>query len=97
MPEAAGERFLVINGNFDNQQLANVIHSSDRIPDAVKSRIPIGSPGEIPDGKVYTSDSSKAEKVLGFRSSVPGEELADLVADLVLQVVDVEGDMVIAG
>ncbi|KAK1987294.1 hypothetical protein LZ30DRAFT_646290 [Colletotrichum cereale] len=89
-PEAAGERFLVINGNFDNQQIADAVHKSVRIPDEVKSRVPVGNPGETLDGKIYTSDSSKAEKVLGFKPSVPGEELADLVEDLVLQVVDTE-------
>ncbi|GKT40258.1 putative uncharacterized oxidoreductase [Colletotrichum spaethianum] len=93
-PGAAGERFLVINGNFDNQQLANAIHSSSHITDAVKSRVPIGSPGETLDGKVYTSDSSKAGNILGFKPCVPGEELADLVADLVLQVVGVEKETV---
>lgn len=92
VPEAAGQRFLTISGNFDNQQLANLIHESPRIPDTLKSRVALGQPGETLDGKVYTSNSSKAQKMLRFQPRT-GEHLADLVADLLIQLAQVENKM----
>lgn len=89
VPEAAGQRFLTVSGNFDNQQLANLIHESLRIPDTLKSRVPLGQPSEILEGKVYTSNSSKAQKMLRFEG-MTGEHLADVVADLLIQLVRVE-------
>lgn len=68
------------------------MHASSRLPESLKSRVPLGNTNSTLDGKVYTSDSSKAQRLLRFMPTAPGEDLEDLVADLVLQLVNAEKD-----
>ncbi|KAF2488550.1 NAD(P)-binding protein [Lophium mytilinum] len=88
--EAGNERFLVINGSFDNQELADIIHESDRIPEKVKERAPKGVPGSRLTGKIFTADSSKAVKVLGLDLDVTQQSLPNTITDLVLQLADID-------
>jgi nucleoside-diphosphate-sugar epimerase len=89
-PDAGNERFLLINGNFDNQELADIIHESPRIPDKVKARVPKGSFGSRMTGKMFTADSSKAARSLGLDLNNVEESLSVTIGDLVLQLADIE-------
>ncbi|KAH8898799.1 NAD(P)-binding protein [Thozetella sp. PMI_491] len=84
---AAGERLLFVNGNYDMQELADIIHASPSVPASIKARVPTGSPENRLVGKVFTSDSSKASQILSMDLD---ESLADTVVELVLQVTDIE-------
>ncbi|KAH8817239.1 hypothetical protein F5884DRAFT_722231 [Xylogone sp. PMI_703] len=89
-PEASNTRFLVINGDFDNQELADIIHSSKKLSAEVKARIPAGKPGDRLKGKIYTADSSKISRVLGLDLNVPEESLVPTVEALVEQLTQME-------
>ncbi|RFU31578.1 hypothetical protein B7463_g4760, partial [Scytalidium lignicola] len=89
-PAAANERFLVLNGDFDNQELADIIHSSKELPEEAKNRVPVGQPGERLRGKIYSADSSKVSRVLGLDLKVPEESLEVTVVVLVQQLLEME-------
>ena len=85
---ASNQRFLVCNGDFDNQELADIIHASPEIPQPMKMRVPLGFPGDRLKGKVYSSDSSKLERVLSI--DLKEEILEKTVVDLVKQLLQIE-------
>lgn len=89
-PAAGNERFLVLNGDFDNQELADIIHTSTAIPEDAKSRVPVGVPGERLRGKVFSADGSKVAETLGLDFTQLGESLEETVVDLVLQLLKLE-------
>ncbi|KAF2811398.1 NAD(P)-binding protein [Mytilinidion resinicola] len=88
--EAGNERVLVINGSFDNQELADIVHESVRIPERVKERVPKGSPGSRLTGKIFTAGSSKDVSILGLDLNVSQESLSNTISDLVLQLANIE-------
>ena len=87
VPEASNGRFLVINGNFDMQELVDIIHAAESVPAALKKRVPLGSPGERLTGKVFTADSSDTIRVLGVTLQ---DKLSDVVVDILLQLAEIE-------
>jgi len=89
-PQASNERFLVLNSDFDNQELADIIHSSNSIPDSAKARVPTGKRGERLRGKVFTADSRKAVDILGLDLQAKGGSLEETVGKLVLQLLELE-------
>jgi nucleoside-diphosphate-sugar epimerase len=89
--KAGNERFLVLNGDFDNQELADVIHAQDSIPAIAKTRVPVGQKGERLRGKVFSADCSKVVDFLGLDFKAKGESLEETVAGLVQQLLVLEG------
>ena len=85
---AGNQRFLVCNGDFDNQELADIIHASTVIPHSAKIRVPIGTPGDRLKGKIYSADSSKVEKTLNI--DLKAESLEETVEGLVNQLLELE-------
>lgn len=83
--KASNERFLVLNGDFDNQELADIIHASGDISDEAKARVPVGVKGERLRGKVFSADSNKVVDILGLDFSAESESLSSTVVDLVKQ------------
>ncbi|KAI1338673.1 hypothetical protein F5Y15DRAFT_416896 [Xylariaceae sp. FL0016] len=85
-PMAGNERFLLLSGDYDNQELSEVIRASGSVSQAVKDRVPVGNPGERPKKSIYTADGSKAYEFLKF--SKPS--LEETVAGLLNQVEQIE-------
>jgi len=83
--KASNERFLVINGDFDNQELVDIIHASASISPGVKARVPVGQTGERLKGKIFSADSQKAVDILGLDLKICEESLEETVTGLVLQ------------
>ncbi|ETS73498.1 hypothetical protein PFICI_14444 [Pestalotiopsis fici W106-1] len=61
--KAGGERFLVVNGAYENQELCDYLISSDLDEDS-KSRVPTGNPGHRSNH--WKADGSKAAESLEF-------------------------------
>lgn len=80
----------MLNGNFDNQELADIIHASPSIPAAAKMRVPVGEKGDRLTGKVFTADSSKIARILGLDLNAEGESFNETVVALVLQLLNLE-------
>lgn len=78
----------MVNGNYDMQELADLIHGSNQIAQETKDRVPKGAPGERLTGKIFTSDSSSAVEILGV--DLEKESLSDTIDQLILQLVDLE-------
>ena len=72
------------------QELADIIYESAQIPQVVKDRVPRGAPGERLTGKIFTSDSSSAQEILGVDLADPGECLSNTIIQLILQLVELE-------
>ncbi|CAJ2507868.1 Uu.00g090540.m01.CDS01 [Anthostomella pinea] len=85
-PEAGNERFLLLSGDYDNQELVDTIRGSTALDQTVKDRVPVGNPGERPKVETYKADGSKAAKYLKF--STPS--LEETVEGLLKQVLGVE-------
>ncbi|OJJ50126.1 hypothetical protein ASPZODRAFT_1106889 [Penicilliopsis zonata CBS 506.65] len=65
VPEAGGNRFFLCEGNFTNQQVADILR--DKLPE-LRSRVPVGTPGSGFEGvDMYKIDHSRSEKVLGVK------------------------------
>lgn len=86
IPEASNERFLVIDGTYDMQQLADALHATLQINEQTKSRIPIGQPGARIFESHYKVDGQKARKTLGLTES----NLEETTVRLVKQLLDIE-------
>jgi nucleoside-diphosphate-sugar epimerase len=82
IPEASNKRFLVTNGDYDMQELADILHSSPAISAEVKKRIPIGSPGTTLAGTHYKVENSKAKRILGMEEPSLKETVVALVGHL---------------
>lgn len=74
-PKAGGERFLVVNGAYENQELCDYLISSD-LDENSKNRVPTGNPGHRSDH--WTADGSKAAEFLEY--SKPS--LRDTIVDV---------------
>lgn len=79
VPEASGGRFLLTQGVYCNQELADVARQTTS---KYGSRIPIGEPGKREADTHYGVDSTDTEKVLGMSWRSLGECLSDLVPQL---------------
>ncbi|KAH6680654.1 hypothetical protein B0J14DRAFT_579066 [Halenospora varia] len=84
--EASNQRFLITNGEYDTQEIADILHASPLLPQEAKKRIPVGSPGKRLGGTHYKVDNSKAGRILG----VEGPKLDDTVVELVQQLLSYE-------
>lgn len=63
-PQASNQRFIISAGDFDNQEIADILRESlER--SIVESYIPIGNPGERLSGSHFTTDATKSIKELG--------------------------------
>ncbi|KAH6652991.1 hypothetical protein BKA67DRAFT_659641 [Truncatella angustata] len=62
-PKVGNERFLLINGTFDNQELCDLIRSSD-LDESSRERVPKGHPGR--HQKTWKADDSKAANYLKY-------------------------------
>lgn len=82
-PLDSHERFLVTEGPYDTQEIADVVRS--RIPEK-KGRIPVGEPGTRIRHTHYSCDSSKVQRVLGVRC----RKLEDSVVPLARQLYALE-------
>ncbi|KJJ31293.1 putative NAD dependent epimerase/dehydratase [Aspergillus flavus AF70] len=63
VPEAGGQRFLVAQGRYSYQRIADILR--DKVAE-VRDRVPLGKP-RSGMGDVYGIDASKSENVLGLR------------------------------
>ena len=79
------ERYLISAGDWSNQEIADIVHASETIPERIKNTTPVGTKGKpLPDH--YQIDSSKAEKELGV-TFIP---LKKTVEDIALQFVKLQ-------
>lgn len=74
--EASNQRFLISAGEYDNQEIVDLLR--EHFLDESAIRIPVGIPGQRISGTHYTTDSSKGEKLL----QVPYRSLKSSVVDL---------------
>lgn len=78
-PAASNQRFLLSAGDFDHQQIADILRS--KLPSELGASVPVGTPGERLTGTHFTTDSSKAMKTLG----VTYRSLESCILDLATQ------------
>ncbi|CAG8238966.1 unnamed protein product [Penicillium salamii] len=76
------ERFLVTEGSYDTQEIADIVRS--RLPET--QRVPLGEPGKRIADTHYSCDSSKAQQVLGMKFRA----LEESIVPLARQVYDME-------
>lgn len=62
LPEASGQRFMIVAGHFSNKRIADIIR--EEYPDLKKKLPPADSPDDFPE-KVARFDASKSRCVLG--------------------------------
>lgn len=72
------ERFLVTQGSYDTQQIADTIRC--RLPDL--QRVPVGEPGKRIAETHYSCDSSKVQQVLGVRFRALEDSIVPLAEQL---------------
>lgn len=82
--EASNQRFLISAGDYDNQQIADILR--EKLPKELAQMIPIGTPGQRITGTHYTTNSSKGIRILGVKYT----ELETSVVDLAKQLISVE-------
>lgn len=83
--DAGNERFLLISGHFDNQELCDLIKSSDLDKDS-RSRVPKGHPGHHEE--LWKADGGKAANYLEY--SKP-ETLRSIILEVRNYLVMLEG------
>lgn len=79
VPEASGGRFLLAQGIYCNQELADV---SRKVSPQYEDRIPVGEPGKREADTHFGVDSTETEKTLGITWRSLDECLSDLVPQL---------------
>ncbi|KAM3520576.1 hypothetical protein NHJ13051_006783 [Beauveria bassiana] len=84
VPEAGGRRFLLAQGVYCNQELADVARKV--LPPAYHARIPLGEPGAREAHTHFRVDATETERVLG----VSWRGLDDCLRDLVPQLYEIE-------
>jgi nucleoside-diphosphate-sugar epimerase len=62
LPEASGQRFMLVSGYFSNKRIADYIR--ELYPDLRDKLPPADSPDDFPEN-IYRFDASKAKRVLG--------------------------------
>ncbi|CAG7990187.1 unnamed protein product [Penicillium nalgiovense] len=77
------ERFLVTQGSYDTQEIADIVRS--RLPE--RQRVPVGEPGKRISDTHYSCDSSKVQRVLGVKF----RGLEQSIIPLAEQLYDMEG------
>lgn len=77
LPAPGHERFLVTQGSYDTQEIADVIRSE--VPE---HRVPTGEPGKRIAATHYSCDSSKAQQMLGVRFKGLRESIVPLAFQL---------------
>lgn len=82
-PGTKHERFLVTQGSYDTQEIADIIRR--RIPET--HRAPLGEPGKRLADTHYSCDSSKAQRVLGVKF----RGLEESIVPLAKQLYELEG------
>ncbi|KZZ95543.1 NAD(P)-binding domain protein [Moelleriella libera RCEF 2490] len=83
VPEAGGGRYMLCQGVYCNQELADV---SRRVTSKFSESIPVGEPGKRESQTHYGVDASDAQRVLGLK----WRSLEDSLADLVPQLFDIQ-------
>jgi nucleoside-diphosphate-sugar epimerase len=79
------ERYLIAAGSWSHQEIADIVHASETIPEQIKNTTPVGTKGKsLPEH--FQIDSSKAEKELGV-TFIP---LKKTVEDIALQFVKLQ-------
>ena len=75
------ERYLIAGGTWSFQEVANITHESNVIPDRIKNTTPIGIKDQtLPDH--YEINSSKAQKELGITCTPLKKTIEDLIVQL---------------
>ncbi|KAJ5358357.1 uncharacterized protein N7496_010770 [Penicillium cataractarum] len=77
-PETKHERFLVTQGSYDTQEIADIIRGRF----SEKHRAPLGEPGKRIADTHYSCDSSKAQRVLGVKFRGLEESIVPLAEQL---------------
>ncbi|KAH8811221.1 hypothetical protein F5884DRAFT_831092 [Xylogone sp. PMI_703] len=86
-PQAANERFFITAGRYSYQQICDVLRASSKIPEDVKAKIPVGTPGEgYPGPEIYEVDNSKSRKVLKLEYRSLEASLVEAALDLIQKV-----------
>lgn len=63
LPEASGQRFMIVSGTFSNKQIADIIR--ELYPELHDKLPPANSPDDFPED-YYSFDASKSKRVLGI-------------------------------
>jgi nucleoside-diphosphate-sugar epimerase len=79
------ERYLIAAQSYSNQEIADIVHESTKIPSNIKDTTPDGIPGQRLE-EHYQLDTTKAQKELGI-TYIP---LKKTIEDLILQLVDIQ-------
>lgn len=79
VPEAGGGRYMLCQGVYCNQELADV---SRKVTSKYAEKIPAGEPGRRESHSHFGVDASDAERVLGLKWRTLEDSLADLVPQL---------------
>jgi nucleoside-diphosphate-sugar epimerase len=83
LPEAINKRFLLTEGTYTFQNICGILRDSPKIPDSVKAKIPLGSPGQDNAGPhVYDLENSRSKKVLGMQYRTLEESVVDTALNL---------------
>ncbi|KAI1849599.1 hypothetical protein JX265_007938 [Neoarthrinium moseri] len=75
-PDAGGERFLLVNGSYENQELCDLIRASN-VNHTTKDRLPKGDPGHRTH-ELWRADGSKAAQYLSFSQPTLEETILPL-------------------
>lgn len=73
------ERFLLTQGSYDTQEIADIVR--EHLPET-KARIPRGEPGKRIADTHYSCDSSKAQRLLGVSFRGLEESIVPLARQL---------------
>ncbi|CUM63813.1 uncharacterized protein PRCAT00001397001 [Priceomyces carsonii] len=79
-PIAANQRYLVSAGNYDNQEIADILREASDY--ANLCHIPIGNPGERLASTHFATDSSKATQELGIQFRPLKDSVIDISKQL---------------
>jgi len=79
LPEAAGQRYFMVSGQYTYQQICDII--SKNFPEK-RDLIPEGQPG-APFPNVYGVDNSKAKRELGMTFRSLEESIVDMVKEFI--------------
>lgn len=83
--KASNQRFLISAGDYDNQEIADVLRK--HLPSEVAQNVPVGTPGKRLSGTHYTTDSIKGIRVF----DLPYRDLETSVLDLSRQLLSLSG------
>ena len=79
VPETGNHRFLITASSYCNQEIADIVRSS--LPEQAH-KIPLGEPGRRLADTHYSTDSSRAQKILGVKFKSLGESIVPLAKQL---------------